>query len=846
MAEETTLEIEAPLVESDQVSTRIEALVRLGPVSTRLWAKLPLGTKAPLRVGDALLLWFLLPAMSRARRLCIEAEVSPELRERTARAQEIWTALPAFSGVRRIPVDAPAATAGMGAAGVHEAPRWAAHFSAGIDSTFTALRHVEELRYLVFGHGLDRGPADPSQRTETSASLHRAADGIGLPLVEVDTNYWSVVVGELGCHPATAAAAAPYGLAHLLAPHVEGLLVAGELSYREYRREPAEVTHDPLLDPWVSSHAVSIRVDGMTHRRHEKLALLQERPELIGALRVCQQPAEGRRCGTCAGCLWTSATLRVVGASGHEASFDRPFDPARIAGIDVDASREVRRMFVVSLLEEARRRQVEPALQKSLEAMLARSRTRPGVDFGADDLRTLARSVLGVYSGRDALIRRAPMLLPALASSQLGRLREQQAFRSLVRGRPPVAPRPAKARRFQACPEPGASLFVPEPWLDPLPNGGSRYAFALWLRRRSGKDLLLGEASFSSSAPIDLSGIEGTPALATALPTASRLGLPIEIAAPVSSAFLESANELQEIHATWFDGYRPVEISAPKPSGPPPAGGPGVASFFSLGVDSFHALLENRKRITHLVFMHGFDIKSARIADRMAIEDRVRRAAGELGCELVVLQTNARKLEESYVAMGEFGGMPVACAQLLAAVAHTVLVPATGTYGRFLAFGTNPLTDRLFSTESVQVDHCGAATPRFEKVQALADWEPALRDLRVCWRRAEESLHCGACDKCVRTITALHVVGALERAPTFGALEPAAVARAKIEAPQLEFLLENLEAAHARGLQDTPMGRAMEERLARAVGPALLVEWGRDALERARAALQALSGPRRS
>ncbi len=846
MAKETTLEIGAPLVESDEVSTRLRAPVRLGPVSTWFQARLPLGGKAPLRVGDALLLWFLLPAMSRAERLRIDAEISPELKERIARAQEIWTALPGSPGLRSVAVDAPVAPAGTDPADVREARGWAAHFCAGIDSTFTALRHGEELRYLVFGHGLDRDAARPGQRAETSASLRRAADELGLPLVEVDTNYRPLAVDVLGCDPATATAAAPYGLAHLLAPHAKGLFVAGELSYREYRREPAEATHDPLLDPWVSSDAVSIRVDGMTHRRHEKLALLRERPELFAALRVCKRPARpGRRCGTCESCLWTLATLRVVGASGHEAGFDRPFDPARVAEIDADASRDVRRMFVVSLLDEARRRQVEPALQKSIETMVARFATRPGVDYGTADLRTAARSMLDRYSGRDDLVRRAPTLLPALASSQRRRLRERKGFRKLMRrllGRSPAAPRPGKARRFQPCPEPGASLFVPEPWIDPLPNGGSRYAFALWLRRRSGKDLLLDEASFSSSVPIDLSGIEGTPALATALPVAARLGLPIEVGAPVSPAFREAADELQEIHSTWFDGYRPVEISAPKPSGPPPAGGPGVASFFSLGVDSFDTLLENRGRISHLVYIHGFDLSGEKIEDRMAVEDRVRRAAEEVGCELVVLQTNSRKLKDAYVPWGEFGGMQGACAQLLGSVAHTVLVPATGTYARFIPFATNPLTDRLYSTETVEVDHRGSGRTRFEKVRALADWEPALRHLRVCESRAAETLNCGACEKCVRTTTALHVLGALERATTFEPPEPRAVARAKVGVSQLEFLWENLEAARARGLQDTPMGRAMEERLARAVGPALLAAWGSDALNRARAAVRSRGG----
>ena len=329
-----------------------------------------------------------------------------------------------------------------------------------------------------------------------------------------------------------------------------------------------------------------------------------------------------------------------------------------------------------------------------------------------------------------------------------------------------------------------------------------------------------------------------------ALPVAMRLGLPIEIGAPVSPAFREATEELQDVHSTWFDGYHRVSIEAPKPSSPPPAPGAGVASFFSLGVDSFDTLLAHRSRITHLVFIHGFDIQSEKIAARMAVEDRVRLAADELGCELVVMQTDARKLTDDYVPWGEYGGVLAACAQLLSGVAHEVLVPATGSNAAFIPHATTPLTDHLYSTESIRVEHCGAERCRFEKVQALAEWDLALRHLRVCWNKPSDSLNCGACDKCIRTITAFQILGALDRAPTLPALEPEAVARASIKVPQLEFLWENLEAARARGLQGTPLLRALEERLARAVGPALLAEWGRHALDRVRAALPTRGRPR--
>jgi hypothetical protein len=51
----------------------------------------------------------------------------------------------------------------------------------------------------------------------------------------------------------------------------------------------------------------------------------------------------------------------------------------------------------------------------------------------------------------------------------------------------------------------------------------------------------------------------------------------------------------------------------------------------------------------------------------------------------------------------------------------------------------------------------------------------ARRWLRVCHRRTERN--CGRCEKCLRTMAELHVVGALADCPTFECgLDPAAVA----------------------------------------------------------------------
>ena len=372
---------------------------------------------------------------------------------------------------------------------------------------------------------------------------------------------------------------------------------------------------------------------------------------------------------------------------------------------------------------------------------------------------------------------------------------------------------------FQPCPEPGAGLFVPAPRIDRVATGDHRYAFELWLRRANGRSYLLQEITYTSSAPIVLSGTEGTPAFTALLLPAMRLGLPLELEAPVSARLLAQAREFQDVFSTWMDRYVRIRVAAPASAGAHPAERTerGVATFFSGGVDGFHTLLRHLDEVTHLVYLHGFDVESDRIAHRIAVEDAVTRAASELGRELVVIQTNVRDFSDAYVYWGEYCGSVLGTsAQLLHGTAHTVLVAASNTYDGYRPFGTTPLTDRLFSTEWTEVVHDGADAGRFEKVAELASWDLALRHLRVCWSMHGTSMNCGGCEKCMRTMTALFLAGALHRAPTFPApLDPKRVAATRLKPWDFHHVHRNLEVARARGLADTPLMRAWQDRLAR-------------------------------
>jgi hypothetical protein len=87
---------------------------------------------------------------------------------------------------------------------------------------------------------------------------------------------------------------------------------------------------------------------------------------------------------------------------------------------------------------------------------------------------------------------------------------------------------------------------------------------------------------------------------------------------------------------------------------------------------------------------------------------------------------------------------------------------------------THPTLDYRFSTEVAEIVHYGSAG-RQAKMEAIAASPLALRWIDVCKDDHPGSeLNCGNCEKCVRTMIGLHVLGALDRCPAFARpLDPA-------------------------------------------------------------------------
>ena len=160
--------------------------------------------------------------------------------------------------------------------------------------------------------------------------------------------------------------------------------------------------------------------------------------------------------------------------------------------------------------------------------------------------------------------------------------------------------------------------------------------------------------------------------------------------------------------------------------------------------------------------IHGVDIPRVNIVGFTRSAARSRRMVESVGLELLTVQTN----------LWEFvGGRSYPIAAGLSSVLHllgarfgTGLIPSTTSY-RHLVFplGSSPVSDVMLGSASFEIVHDGAGDERFEKIRALANWDEALVDLRVCLADPHHYRNCGHCMKCMLAILSFRVLDVTPR-----------------------------------------------------------------------------------
>lgn len=232
---------------------------------------------------------------------------------------------------------------------------------------------------------------------------------------------------------------------------------------------------------------------------------------------------------------------------------------------------------------------------------------------------------------------------------------------------------------------------------------------------------------------------------------------------PVCPRWRENTAGARAIAREWW-GFRGGGIRCAGDEALVPAAGQSL--FFGGGVDSFYTLRTERSRLTHLLYVEGYDVPLAD-ADRLArIGEWNRAVAAECGLELVVVRSGLRDHPDFKVLSwtNSFGGAVAAAGHLLRRSCGTAWLANDGHVTEInpWVLGMHPRLTPFWSSGAVRFVHHGEGVLRCEKAATIAEWPLARKHLRVCWKNTGDGLNCGVCEKCVRTQLEFFAAGQLE------------------------------------------------------------------------------------
>lgn len=257
-----------------------------------------------------------------------------------------------------------------------------------------------------------------------------------------------------------------------------------------------------------------------------------------------------------------------------------------------------------------------------------------------------------------------------------------------------------------------------------------------------------------------------------------RLDANIVVHGSVSKELLANLTELQLIWNNWCpDIYSLVEMKVNEIR-ENDIQVDGTVSAFSGGADAQFTVYRHAtgkagqctQKISAGVLVHGFDIP---ITDTKGFSGAAKKASetlSDLELSLLVVKTNIRTLNLNWE---HHCGLAIASVLSgLNMYAGTGLISSGSPYSELDIWGSHPMTDPLFSSDSFRIMHDGAGFSRSEKIELLAEWSVGMKNLRVCWEGEIRDRNCGSCEKCVRTRMNFLIAGVLDPACFDSPLDP--------------------------------------------------------------------------
>ncbi len=231
----------------------------------------------------------------------------------------------------------------------------------------------------------------------------------------------------------------------------------------------------------------------------------------------------------------------------------------------------------------------------------------------------------------------------------------------------------------------------------------------------------------------------------------------------------------------WYPelGDPPVVESTSAPRALNPVGNE-AAAFLSCGIDSLATVRANKLAVPedHPLSIkigiaidyerpHGITEKEERnrAAHRRTAAEQVCRDAGMTP---LVVKTNILRLSDGYFFDYKWHGAAMsAVAYCVSRRCHKVYIASSYTIPQLRPWGSHPLLDPYYSSAHLSVEHHGIEMTRMEKTALVAQWPVGLNQLQVCTGQDSGEANCGACEKCIRTMTSLVALGKLKDCRAF-------------------------------------------------------------------------------
>lgn len=304
-------------------------------------------------------------------------------------------------------------------------------------------------------------------------------------------------------------------------------------------------------------------------------------------------------------------------------------------------------------------------------------------------------------------------------------------------------------------------------WPEPIREEGGWITASATLERSDGKKRLLWYRLPVEHRDLLTNGCE--PFVVGILFLAMSERRPLRVHGRVSPSLLRNLEDFQTAWASWKPSeYGVIDIRADDETETPPVvrDRPAIVAF-SGGVDSaFTAYRHVRgfgtrfpRKLKAAVMVHGFDVPLEEPATFERAFERSRRMTDSLGLSLIPMATNFRELTPEWT--HSFGTGLASSMMLLSGGYSEGLVGLGIAYVHIehLVEGSNALTDALLSYNRFRIIPDAGGFQRADKISALLEWPEFLENMRVCWRGPQKDRNCCVCEKCIRTILTLRVLG---------------------------------------------------------------------------------------